>query len=423
MVVGIALIIIALAWVFLPSDFGGGWLEASPLVYITENSPHTEINNLTYYYATPSYKPSADTKQCSQYKCSLVSKPLTWFAVFGNHTLQMDFEEIRVWGITLGLPCPSSGGCLMRASLILSGAYLDDEKISVSGSLGMEATRLAYNRLDPPRTFSFSQQGSFSTIHRTCNYWRENGEIGSGEAAACEQWEDAPILTKQFQINDIIAELKMTYKTVRANQRPLRVPPNCGRAYWEGYTFEIVFYIPEHYIIIEPSPEPFCGDGICDPDETCASCAQDCGTCPPPPPTCGDGTCNGDETCESCPTDCGACVECVVDEDCPVPLQGDELGTWTCESGTCQWNPTPLPSCGDGICQAFSQGESCLNCPGDCGCPIGETCNVNDPMADYKGCVMGGGGGDEPDYLIWALIGGILVVIALIIIVAVRKNG
>ena len=47
-----------------------------------------------------------------------------------------------------------------------------------------------------------------------------------------------------------------------------------------------------------------CGDGVCSASETCASCASDCGACPP---MCGDGACNGSETCASCASDCGAC--------------------------------------------------------------------------------------------------------------------
>jgi uncharacterized protein YkwD len=50
-----------------------------------------------------------------------------------------------------------------------------------------------------------------------------------------------------------------------------------------------------------------CGDGQCNGAETCTSCQQDCGACPP---MCGDGQCNGNETCASCQGDCGACEVC-----------------------------------------------------------------------------------------------------------------
>src|SRR5262249_28600153 len=46
-----------------------------------------------------------------------------------------------------------------------------------------------------------------------------------------------------------------------------------------------------------------CGDGICSARETCSSCPQDCGQCPPPS-ICGDGICNGAENCSSCESDC-----------------------------------------------------------------------------------------------------------------------
>jgi hypothetical protein len=47
-----------------------------------------------------------------------------------------------------------------------------------------------------------------------------------------------------------------------------------------------------------------CGNGKCQKNESCSSCPQDCGACPP---VCGDGTCNGTETCSTCAQDCGPC--------------------------------------------------------------------------------------------------------------------
>ena len=46
-----------------------------------------------------------------------------------------------------------------------------------------------------------------------------------------------------------------------------------------------------------PDAGPSCGDGSCNGDETCDTCAMDCGACGP---VCGDGSCDGDETCDSC---------------------------------------------------------------------------------------------------------------------------
>ena len=132
-----------------------------------------------------------------------------------------------------------------------------------------------------------------------------------------------------------------------------------------------------------------CGDAVCDLDETCEGCPEDCGACPGPgdccsdsgglgcedatcsalvcgedpfccdtvwddicaaaaalvcevcggtPPPCGDGTCNGLEDCATCPEDCGAC-----------------------------------PTCGDAACNGD---EDCASCPEDCGaCPeLGPCC-------------------------------------------------
>jgi hypothetical protein len=68
----------------------------------------------------------------------------------------------------------------------------------------------------------------------------------------------------------------------------------------------------------ETSPVTCCGDGICAGSEDGYGCAIDCG----PPPFCGDGTCDVDETRCSCADDCGPPppheVSCTdgADEDC-----------------------------------------------------------------------------------------------------------
>jgi len=74
---------------------------------------------------------------------------------------------------------------------------------------------------------------------------------------------------------------------------------------------------------------PACGDGTCNPNESCSTCSQDCGACS----VCGDGWCEQGESCSSCSSDCGAC-----------------------------------PVCGDAVCDPT---ESCDTCSGDCGvCPL-----------------------------------------------------
>ena len=65
------------------------------------------------------------------------------------------------------------------------------------------------------------------------------------------------------------------------------------------------------------SPQVFCGDFVCSPGETCASCGIDCGVCP----FCGDFSCNAGETCATCAFDCGDCCApqgnvCLVGSDC-----------------------------------------------------------------------------------------------------------
>ncbi len=163
----------------------------------------------------------------------------------------------------------------------------------------------------------------------------------------------------------------------------------------------------------KPVPDPYCGDKICNGDETNATCPNDCKivcgdkvcngtetnilcpqdcpavcgntkcdigetylTCPQDCPTvCGDSTCNGDETYESCPQDCPTVcgdMTCNGNEthetcpkDCPRKIS---CGNGSCESGETRQNcPADCPAiCGDGNCEkdAGETPESCFN---DCG--------------------------------------------------------
>ncbi len=81
----------------------------------------------------------------------------------------------------------------------------------------------------------------------------------------------------------------------------------------------------------------YCGDGICNGNETYYSCPSDC----PPPIYCGDGICNGNETCSTCPGDCGLCPNCTPQWYCKNP------NTRAYKSSTCQVTYFP---CGNNYC-------------------------------------------------------------------------
>jgi hypothetical protein len=116
-------------------------------------------------------------------------------------------------------------------------------------------------------------------------------------------------------------------------------------------------------------PPGTCGDHVCNDDETCFTCPEDCGLCP----GCGDGRCEGNETCASCAPDCGVCPRCG-DGVCTAPGE-------TCFS--CPEDCGPCARCGDGICQST---ETCASCPADCGpcavCGNGKC----DPFEDCSNC-------------------------------------
>lgn len=104
-----------------------------------------------------------------------------------------------------------------------------------------------------------------------------------------------------------------------------------------------------------------CGDGSCDPSESCSTCAADCGACPSAcgPDNfvvdCGNGyTCPSHGTCA--PQGC-TCESGFVAKDCsgsPCSNGGCFPPNWWCAQGTSS-------GCGDGVC---APGESC---PQDCG--------------------------------------------------------
>ncbi|MFA5188655.1 MAG: hypothetical protein WC460_04820 [Patescibacteria group bacterium] len=97
-------------------------------------------------------------------------------------------------------------------------------------------------------------------------------------------------------------------------------------------------YYPE----CNSAPVAYCGDYLCNNNETCNTCPKDCGSCPAPVEYCGDGVCNNNETCLLCSKDCGSC-------------------------------PTPEQYCGDGTC---NNDETCLSCSKDCGlCPTASVKN------------------------------------------------
>lgn len=84
-----------------------------------------------------------------------------------------------------------------------------------------------------------------------------------------------------------------------------------------------------------------------------SSCTKEC----VPSEYCGDGVCQFNEDCSLCPQDCGTCK---------VSLGGDCISDLNCESGFCVHNICRLSAtyCGDYYCDVE---ETCTSCPYDCG--------------------------------------------------------
>ncbi len=147
---------------------------------------------------------------------------------------------------------------------------------------------------------------------------------------------------------------------------------------------------------------PQCDNKECGPDGcggSCGSCqqGQECvkGHCKS---LCGNGTCQTDkgENCATCPTDCGCDTgQVCFNNECCTPKTCDDLGYecgsgydngcggtvdcgsckthQTCENGKC----VEQPWCGDHRCES-DIGETCFNCPADCGLCCGNgKCETN----------------------------------------------
>ncbi|MCJ7816784.1 MAG: hypothetical protein MUP55_02900, partial [Candidatus Aenigmarchaeota archaeon] len=98
-------------------------------------------------------------------------------------------------------------------------------------------------------------------------------------------------------------------------------------------------------------PSAYCGDLSCNGAETCSTCPEDCGACQ----TCGNNLREGSEVCDGSDLAGQTCIS-----------RGFTGGTLACLSSCSGFDTSGCtnPTCGNTICDP---GETCSNCPGDCG--------------------------------------------------------
>ena len=96
-------------------------------------------------------------------------------------------------------------------------------------------------------------------------------------------------------------------------------------------------------------------DGICDPGETCASCAADCAGQGGGSGCCGNGSCDAGEIEASCFADCGQAL--AAETQCGDGIDGDRDGAIDCFDTDC---------CADAACDGFDVDGDGLTAACDC---------------------------------------------------------
>lgn len=132
---------------------------------------------------------------------------------------------------------------------------------------------------------------------------------------------------------------------------------------------------------------PYCGDNACGSGETAANCPGDC------PDVCGDSFCGSGEMAENCPADCGA-------DDCQAVCRakGYLYALSECSSVNvlakfnistritcCCANENRINTCGNGVCQANQQ-ENETNCPVDCLATKNKCAGENEAISGRECC-------------------------------------
>ena len=128
----------------------------------------------------------------------------------------------------------------------------------------------------------------------------------------------------------------------------------------------------------QAGPQAVCTNGICDYWESWQTTPDDCqlsDMCGVPDPLSGSLVCDmiQGESCENCPSDCGVCESCDSDGECE-PAKGEGIDCADCLDA----------SCPDGVCQEDEK-TGPNKCPADCYTPLPPVPEAQTSISDVTG--------------------------------------
>lgn len=274
-----ALVILGLIFLSYQNYEGAAGAESAPVVIVNSDSPTTTIDGKLYYYAESPYSwtdisTATSLKDCGSSKETIEYSEIRYALLVNNEVFAL---PINLY-MEIGVEDYDNPSC------ILGRKHTRVLKFSLPFAINVESEE------------NIIAEGT--TITRMYRLFRS--------ARGSEDIISKPILNERYTLaNGIIVELIHTYLTEGWDSLgPLDNDRRALSNYWHGFSITPKVYVPASMIETqdpgkilpiddgqvtipveppeeepepEPEPEPwFCGDGICDRNETIFNCLDDC---------------------------------------------------------------------------------------------------------------------------------------------------